>query len=552
MAEQRRLEQQLGGHGDDQSAAENGAVTVDGGAGQLRVAARGDDQQRQPGRGEAQHRRRQEEAAGGGGTVPEVTLRVGVDHHRAEHTGHARQGYAPPQPPPEPAPSGRAHAGGHIPIGQPFEPACRSRPGPRGVEHRQSREHAEGQDLAAEPRVPQPQNGPVGIARAAEMQHADPQRQQAEHQGAGAVHRSDASRRCPRNQQLQQPLHQKRTDRELSEGQHQDQRPVRLLRTHGVVVSRHHVAREHPLGPVGGRGQRQSRLGRSGHEQVGLGLLDHLLHVHHTDRDGAVRARLHARRGFPLGEPVAAHVAFADDPFRAAVLRRFVGTGERAVLATEALVVEVLDDTGDRVLLVGLHRTRVHAGGVEAVVAGGRDVLDDRETPAPAVQQPDVAPRLFLLETVQGVAGRHARLAAGTGVEIDVEGVLLAGSRRGRRHQRRIALGQRRTAGVRGIVRLCEARHGGDLLLLQIPVDEGRRTSRNCSSRAGRRRRDRLGGGLRFESQDVSGSGHRSHPARASRGAAWNCSVCTRSAGTPSDLSQPAITSMKVDGPHRK
>ena len=280
---------------------------------------------------------------------------------------------------------------------------------------------------------------------------------------------------------------------------------MRLLRAHRVVVRRHHVAREHPLGPVGGGRQRQGRLRRPGHEQVGLGFLDHLLDVDHANRDGAVRTRLHAGRGFPVGEPVAAHVALADDPLGTAVLRRLVRTGERAVLAAEALVVEVLDDAGDRILLVGLHRTCVHAGGIQAVMAGRRDVLDDRQAPAPAVQQPDVAPRFLLFEAVQGMAGRHARLAARAGVEIHVEGVLLAGGRRRRRHQRRVALGQGRTAGVGGVVGLCEARHGGYLLLFEIAVDEDRRTSRACNSRAGhRRRRDWLGGGLRFERKDVS------------------------------------------------
>ena len=305
---------------------------------------------------------------------------------------------------------------------------------------------------------------------------------------------------APRHEQLQQPFHEERPDRELREGQHQDQRPVRLLGPHRVVVRRNHVARQDPLRPVGGRRQREGRLGRPRHEQVGFGFLDHLLHVHHADRDGAVRTRLHAGRGFSLDQPVAAHVALADDALGTAVLGRLVGAGQRAVLATEALIVEVLDDARDGVLLVGLHRTRVHAGRVQAVVTCRGDMLDDRQAPASTVQEAHVAPRLLLLETVQRVTRGDARLAAGAGVEVHVEGVLLAGGRRGRRHQRRVAPGQGRTAGVRGVVRLREARHGGDLLLFQIPVDEGRRTGRARDSRAGhRRRRDRLGGGLRFE-----------------------------------------------------
>ena len=56
-----------------------------------------------------------------------------------------------------------------------------------------------------------------------------------------------------------------------------------------------------------------------------------------------------------------------------------VRTGERAVLAAEALVVEMLDDPGDRVFLVGVDRAGVQAGRVEAVVARRRHVLEHRQ-----------------------------------------------------------------------------------------------------------------------------------------------------------------------------
>ena len=320
----------------------------------------------------------------------------------------------------------------------------------------------------------QPQDGPVRVAGPAEVEHADGEGQQAEHQRARAVDRTDAGRQRSGNSQLQQPLHQERADRELRERQHQDKRPVGPLRAHRVEVGRHHVARQGARSPVGRRRQRQGRFGRAGNEEVGLRFLHDLLDVDHPDRDGAVRTRLDARRGFAGLEPVAAHVALAHDPFGAAVLRRLVGTGQRAVLAPEALIVEVLDDSGDRVLLVGVHRTRVHAGGVEAVVTGGRDVLHDRQMLAPAVQQPDVAPRLVLLQPVQRVASRDARLATGAGVEVDVERVLLAGGRRRRRHEGRVAAGKGRTGVPRRVVRLREAGRGGDqLLLFQVAVHGG-------------------------------------------------------------------------------
>ena len=65
-----------------------------------------------------------------------------------------------------------------------------------------------------------------------------------------------------------------------------------------------------------------------------------------------------------------AHVALADDAERLVEDRHLVGAGERAVAAADAGVVEVADDPGDRVLLVGLGRAALQARRVDAVVAG--------------------------------------------------------------------------------------------------------------------------------------------------------------------------------------
>ena len=92
------------------------------------------------------------------------------------------------------------------------------------------------------------------------------------------------------------------------------------------------------------------------------------------DRDGdrPVRARLHARRRLALGQAVAAHVALAHDAEALVERRHLVGTGQRAVAAADALVVEVRDDPGDGILLVRVDRAAVQAGRVDAVVAARR------------------------------------------------------------------------------------------------------------------------------------------------------------------------------------
>ena len=99
-----------------------------------------------------------------------------------------------------------------------------------------------------------------------------------------------------------------------------------------------------------------------------------------------------------------------------------VGAGQCAVLAAEALVVEMLDDPRDRVLLVGIDRASIQASRVEAVVARRGYVLEDRQPRSASDYQPDVAPGLPLVEAVQRVASGDARLASRAAVEIDLEG----------------------------------------------------------------------------------------------------------------------------------
>ena len=79
-------------------------------------------------------------------------------------------------------------------------------------------------------------------------------------------------------------------------------------------------------------------------------------HVDDVDRDRRGGAPLDARRRLTVGQAVGAHVALADDAEPAIEDRDLVGTREGAVAAADALVVEVADDAGDRVLLVGVGR----------------------------------------------------------------------------------------------------------------------------------------------------------------------------------------------------
>ena len=118
----------------------------------------------------------------------------------------------------------------------------------------------------------------------------------------------------------------------------------------------------------------------------------------------------------------------------------------------------------DGILLVGLHRAAVHAGRVEAVVAGGGHRLLHGRLARAAVQEADAAPGLVVVEAVQAVAGGDAGLAPRAGVEVDAEAVLLAGGRPRERDQRLVAAGGRRVARL---VALGEAFDRGQIPLFQ-------------------------------------------------------------------------------------
>ena len=178
-------------------------------------------------------------------------------------------------------------------------------PRPRRVGHGQPREETERHDLAAEPRVPQPDDGPECVLRAAQVKDAHRQGEQAEHQGADAVQGPDARHEGRGHHEPEHLLDEERADRQLRQRQHQDERPVRGGGVDRVVVGRDHVARQDPRRPVGGRRQRDLGLGRTRDEQVGLRLLHHLVRVHHPDADGLAGARLDARGGLPGASPSA-------------------------------------------------------------------------------------------------------------------------------------------------------------------------------------------------------------------------------------------------------
>ncbi len=132
--------------------------------------------------------------------------------------------------------------------------------------------------------------------------------------------------------------------------------------------------------------------------------------------------------------------------------------------------------------MVTIHRLFGHGGGE------GGEAVDDA----------DIAPGFFVVEAVEGVAAGDAGLAAGAGIEIDLEGVLLAGRGRAERDQPAEALGA--PGGGLEIVRGRGAGHRRlELLLVGEKLGEegveGRRRSVGCRLDTGAPSGRKLAGG---------------------------------------------------------
>jgi hypothetical protein len=170
-----------------------------------------------------------------------------------------------------------------------------------------------------------------------------------------------------------------------------------------------------------------------------------------------------------------AKITFANDSALFGELGDLVRAGHDAVAASDALVVEVTHNAGDRLLVVGQHRAAEQARGLDAVVAGrGHRPLHGQRDRARtgsrgsrqdglAHQQPHLTPALAGFQSIERMAGGDASLAAGTAVEIHLESVLLARPRRGERDEMSVLTLER---GARGIVPRGEGLHSAEMLLL--------------------------------------------------------------------------------------
>src|SRR5688500_6562089 len=120
------------------------------------------------------------------------------------------------------------------------------------------------------------------------------------------------------------------------------------------------------------------------------------------------RASLSAGGRFTSGQTAVTHVTFANDAEALGKLGHVVRAHQHAVAAADALIVEVPDDSRDRICFIGRNGAAVQAARVLAMVTCGCDRLGKWTGPTRADEHADVAPCLCIIEPVERVAGGDA------------------------------------------------------------------------------------------------------------------------------------------------
>jgi hypothetical protein len=90
------------------------------------------------------------------------------------------------------------------------------------------------------------------------------------------------------------------------------------------------------------------------------------------------------------------------------------------------LVIEVTNDSSVRFFFVCSDGAPVHTFGFKAVVAGSSYRLLEAGGIIAPLENANVSPCLIFVQSIKGVAGNKACLAARAFIKLDLEGVLLA------------------------------------------------------------------------------------------------------------------------------
>ena len=319
---------------------------------------------------------------------------------------------------------------------------------------------------------------PEGILRTPQMKGAGHEREEAQRQGDAGMQWHEKMNSLCAELSRYNLTRDECSNGELSQNEHDDQGPMGMLPGRLMKICGQCVARKVSTGLVVSGGMSQVGIGSPRQELAEFAVFDDFLHVDDPNGDGLMRTGLDTRGGFADFETAGTHVAFPDDAFLRVILRNIVGTGQCAILAADALVVEVLHDPRDRIFDISVDGTPDHARRFETVMTRRCHVLQQWVAAGTPDQQTDISPGLLFVEAIQRVAGRDARLTARTPIKVDLKGVLLARLGWAGGHQRRVILGLKWGWVSRLPLSMIdrEAFDCGELLLVSQKICQQRRT----------------------------------------------------------------------------
>ena len=185
--------------------------------------------------------------------------------------------------------------------------------------------------------------------------------------------------------------------RELREHEHDRQRPMRVIQAHRCGIGRAGVC-GHCFRRAIARGWLRVATCKRPRQEARCRA--HVFLSHDLDADRFIRASLHASGCLARCESALAHIALPHDALFCGILRHVVGAFQHAVLAADALVIEMSHDARLGVLFVGEHRAAIRTRGIYAMMTRGGDRLLVRLFIAAAVQKADRAPQLLVLQSV--------------------------------------------------------------------------------------------------------------------------------------------------------
>lgn len=94
-----------------------------------------------------------------------------------------------------------------------------------------------------------------------------------------------------------------------------------------------------------------------------------------SNLDRSVGTGRDARWCLTAFDPLPTHIAFPYDSQSPIVLGDFVGTGHRAILTPDALIVQMVHDSRTGIFFISQHWAAIKAPGIDAVVARSSDVV---------------------------------------------------------------------------------------------------------------------------------------------------------------------------------